>query len=602
MTRAARLLLLLLLPCLLLSQERNNIAVYEFDARGLSVIEAQSVTDRIRLEMSRSGSYSVIEREMMEQILLEQDFQLTGACSESSCLVQVGELLAVHFMIGGSVTKIGNLYTIEARMIDIETGQIANSVIEDYVGPIENLLVHTTRVVAGKLAGLDVDAASLLFTGSSDLLVRSNPPGGTIYLEDKPVGDVTPFRLQGLQEGQHTVVVRKGNLVGETVVTLSRLEMKEITVDLALEEFVLRIYSDPEDAEVLVNGRQMGRTPLDYTVTDTTLDYIVELKKDLHITALDTLHFGEYNMLRASYNLVPCGRITLPEDPSVHVYLDDIDISNYSHAHTLRGRWIVDQLDFGEYAVRLEKENHQPFETQVSLTSRNPANNVEPVFTRLQGKLALEGTNYQVNGLIAGGDIQETFQIAPNDKVSLSLPYGNYTLVARAKGHFRYRNTIQVYSAGPQSIQLAFRSPSREKATIGSFIYPGLGQIYSLQYVKGIILAATMTATVAWLNQTNTSYGEELERYNGFSEAYVNASNIEEMNQYRTLMNDSNAQLLEDRNHFLFGIGLATVTYLFNMVDITVLYPYKETSTNISLNSLIIDRNYGLTLQVSTSF
>lgn len=586
---------------LLAAQERNNIAIYEFEARGLSVIEAQSVTDRIRLEMARSDKYSVIEREMMEQILLEQDFQLTGACSESSCLVQVGELLAVHFMIGGSVTMIGNLYTIEARMIDVETGQIANSIIEDYVGPIENLLVHTTRVVAGKLAGLDVDASSLLFTGFSDLLVRSNPLGGTIYINDKPVGDVTPFRLQGLQEGQHTVVVRKGNLVGETVVTLSRMEMKEITVDLALEEFVLRIYSNPEDAEVLVNGRQMGRTPLDYTVTDTTLDYIVELNKDLHITALDTLYFGENNMLRASYNLVPCGRIILPEDPSVHVYLDDIDISNYSHAHTRRGRWIVDQLDFGEYAVRMEKENHQPFETQVSLTPRSPVNNVEPVFTRLLGKLALEGTNYHVNGLITGGNIRETFQIDPNNQVSLSLPYGDYTLIARVKGHFRYRNTIQVYSPGPQRIQMAFKNPSREKATIGSFIYPGLGQVYSLQYIKGIILAATMTATVAWLNHTNASYGEELERYNGFSEVYVNASSIEEMNQYRTLMNDSKAQLLEYRNHFLFGIGLATVTYLYNVVDITVLYPYKETRANISLNGLMIDRNYGLTLQVSTS-
>ena len=91
---------------------RRNLAVYTFDARGVSSIEAEAITDRIRLEVSKANVYIVIERGLMEEVLKEQAFQLTGACTESSCLVEVGNLLAVHYMIGGSVTHIGSLYSI----------------------------------------------------------------------------------------------------------------------------------------------------------------------------------------------------------------------------------------------------------------------------------------------------------------------------------------------------------------------------------------------------------------------------------------------------------------------------------------------------------
>ncbi|MFH1852314.1 MAG: PEGA domain-containing protein [Candidatus Neomarinimicrobiota bacterium] len=211
-----RILILILLTCTVNAQsnDRRNLALYDFESRGVSTIEAQVISDRIRIEIGRLEAYNIIERGLMEEVLTEQAFQLTGACTESSCLVEVGRMLAVHYIVGGSVSKIGNLFTIEARIIDVESGNIVKNVIEDYNGPIENLLVQTTKVVAAKLSGTDEGQAALLLTGTCDLLVQSNPLGGTIYINDKPMGDVTPYRLEGLREGDYTIKVRKGNLVG----------------------------------------------------------------------------------------------------------------------------------------------------------------------------------------------------------------------------------------------------------------------------------------------------------------------------------------------------------------------------------------------------
>ena len=97
----------------------ENLGVFTFDARGVSEIVSLAITDRVRYEIQKKGGYSVIERDKMNLILKEQAFQQSGACLDASCLVEVGKLLAVTKMLGGRNTKIGNLYTLEIRSIDI---------------------------------------------------------------------------------------------------------------------------------------------------------------------------------------------------------------------------------------------------------------------------------------------------------------------------------------------------------------------------------------------------------------------------------------------------------------------------------------------------
>lgn len=75
----------------------------------------------------------------MNEILKEQGFQLTG-CTSSECLVEAGQLLNVEQMLGGSVGKIGNTYTIEIRLIDILTGKILAMATEDIEGKIDDVL------------------------------------------------------------------------------------------------------------------------------------------------------------------------------------------------------------------------------------------------------------------------------------------------------------------------------------------------------------------------------------------------------------------------------------------------------------------------------
>jgi len=151
-------LILVLASCVF--AQTATIAVVDFDARGISTIEAAALTDRLRNELVRLGSYDVLERAMMEKILSEQDFQLTG-CVSSECLVDIGRLLGAKHMLGGSFTKIEGVYIISSRLVDVETGKILKVSDYDLEGSLTDILNYVIPAVAEELLETEIPRRSL---------------------------------------------------------------------------------------------------------------------------------------------------------------------------------------------------------------------------------------------------------------------------------------------------------------------------------------------------------------------------------------------------------------------------------------------------------
>ena len=75
--------ILLLLFSLASAQDfRQTVAVIDFDASGISQLEATSLTNRFRTAVGDVGAMRLVERGMMEEVLQEQGFQQTGCTSE----------------------------------------------------------------------------------------------------------------------------------------------------------------------------------------------------------------------------------------------------------------------------------------------------------------------------------------------------------------------------------------------------------------------------------------------------------------------------------------------------------------------------------------
>jgi len=141
---------------------RQAVAVTDLDATGITDHEKIVLSDRLRAEIWKTQKYDVLERQKMDDLLKEQGFQLSGACDQASCLLEIGRLLPVEKVVGGSVGKIGNTWTITLRMINIATGRIEKTVTRDCPNcTIDDILNPLLSYAAADMAGIEVDYAEV---------------------------------------------------------------------------------------------------------------------------------------------------------------------------------------------------------------------------------------------------------------------------------------------------------------------------------------------------------------------------------------------------------------------------------------------------------
>ena len=126
----------------------------DFLAKGsVTTSDASILTDRVRSLIVQSRRFKVMERENMAHILKEQGFQSTQVCDSQDCYLQLGHLLAVRRIITGSVSRLGKLYIVNLRVVDVEKGLILQEVFSDCNCPRETLMTDTVPQLVQRLIG-----------------------------------------------------------------------------------------------------------------------------------------------------------------------------------------------------------------------------------------------------------------------------------------------------------------------------------------------------------------------------------------------------------------------------------------------------------------
>jgi TolB-like protein len=126
--------------------KNETIAVFDFIGNDINSNTARTLSDRLRIELVKYNFINVLERSRIDAILEEQAIQMSGCVDE--CLVEIGKLLGATSIITGSIGKVGDYYTINARKINATTGKLENAFGYDSKLGIESLLVNGMNEVA----------------------------------------------------------------------------------------------------------------------------------------------------------------------------------------------------------------------------------------------------------------------------------------------------------------------------------------------------------------------------------------------------------------------------------------------------------------------
>ena len=163
---------------------REYIAIIDFEGIGITNDEARVLTQRLTSEMINIGVYQVLERSEMKRLLDEQKFQYSG-CVDLNCAVELGKMLGAKYMVVGTISKVGRTFTVDSRLIYVESSEAYTSGQYTSDGSIDNVVKYGMASIAYQLSEEDIPP---------ELLNQSKSFFSKIYKQRKIIGIVSVVR------------------------------------------------------------------------------------------------------------------------------------------------------------------------------------------------------------------------------------------------------------------------------------------------------------------------------------------------------------------------------------------------------------------------
>ena len=399
-----------------------TMAVWDFDAKNITKSEVEILTDRLTTKIAEIGKYTVIERARIQEVLEEQGFQQSGLCG-TECVVEVGNMLGVKIVVTGSIGKLGELYTIDARSISVESGKIINQASQDWEGKISGVLTDVIPVIAQKLCGQSVSPIMKRETQlnyrqqKGTLYVQSTPSTAEVWINGNKIEGETPLTIPGLEVGKHTLRLEKNEYELTKTVIVRNNEITKENAILKLSRVNLDVFSSPPGAVVSINDKkQSGVTPL--TIKDLEVgNYIVKVRKD------GLVDYEQWVTLKKNIkNTLNC---ELKEYPTLSIKSQPTDAKITINRRGERQRTPVefDYMEPGETEVGVYKENYEDYLTTINLKGGDQII-LDVDLVRKSGVLELKTIDFAGKLLVAEYDLKEK-----DSGNSISLGNGSQLIV-----------------------------------------------------------------------------------------------------------------------------------------------------------------------------
>lgn len=102
---------------------KPSYAFLAFSTDGKNTSVENYVTDALTEATFNTGKIKIFERANLEKILSEQKFQASGLVNEDTAKA-IGNIAGVDYVCYGTIKDLGEQITINARVVDVETGEI----------------------------------------------------------------------------------------------------------------------------------------------------------------------------------------------------------------------------------------------------------------------------------------------------------------------------------------------------------------------------------------------------------------------------------------------------------------------------------------------
>ena len=545
---------------------QQTVAVLDFEGIGVSKDEARALSNRFGSEFMdlSKGRYTLVERQQMGEILEEQGLQQSG-CVSSECAVEVGAALGAKFIVTGSVSKVGTIFSVNARLLNVETSQILKSISHDQMGNIGILLTQGMREAAAKLLGMGTTSTpTAASTGSMRLVALET--GITLHNAETDkfisVAPTTPEVVKDMEPGLYKLLARKNGYKDklfeveifagrESSLTISGLERPTGVITVNVDVTPANVYLLNYSGEYQLLGEAPITTdPLSYNESygiKVTKDGYDDYTKYVSINSAEEMVNVELNrtLPTATINIDPMGS---------NLILDDINYPDFtSNKFT---------LEPGPHPISVSKDGYIPQTDNVYL---DYGDNKEVNFSLVRAIAEIRfNINVQDYNLIENKR-SVIGQISDNTLSEVEFGYHNYLFTAKKYEPLKVDINVENVGMINQNVSLVRKSP--KKAFRKSLLLPGTGQFYAENKGKGILMMSLHIGAGYLIYDNYTKYNDSIALKDEFYLKYKSATDLNSIAtnhaEYETHLKDAN-----DAAGMLMTFGATfAVNWVFSAVD-----------------------------------
>ena len=278
MRKSFAVFLFIISPIIIFALDNPMVAIVPFNPVGVSENEALVITNLFETALVQTGSFDVIEQNQIEEIMDAQAYTMTG-CTDESCAIEVGKLLAAEQIILGDLSSIGGKFILNAKVIDVERGRNINADTVETASMGD--MTKSVELLAYKLAGLTFTSGGgqiAIAESFGEVLIDTTPSRADIYINGVKKG-VSPDLFSRIPLGTIRIEARKANLYAIRDVNVTA-DTAQISLSLKEQYGNLFIKSSESDVIVSIDGRRYGELGTGFFDKLSIGEHYIELEGD----------------------------------------------------------------------------------------------------------------------------------------------------------------------------------------------------------------------------------------------------------------------------------------------------------------------------------
>ena len=269
--------------------------------------------------------------------------------------------------------------------------------------------------------------------GVGTLYITTVPSGASVWIDEIPIDEITPATVKNINEGNRVIYVEKDDYYGSKNVVVTADVVNRVSVSLKKRQATLNVYSTPDGAEVSIDGRKYGNTPL--TIEDLTVG-----THNIIISKPEWLpYISKVQLDKDKVNTV---EVDLKKQPILSVYSKPIGAQIYV-GNDLLGITPKENIDIylGESKITLKGVKGYEEYTETIIFKPGDKKTINANLVKKSGSLKIE--DYEISDV--NFEVIEDKSISGVSPSTVDyIPVGSYTLLFHKQGYLSQQKKIEI--------------------------------------------------------------------------------------------------------------------------------------------------------------